>query len=476
MDFRNNIPSFSTLRPNYFARYICIDPYMMGKTRFSLCEGEKECVMKQANIAHTTTDMKIGDTEFYLDTKIKDCITDSYLKVGNHFYLISDSEENYIVTEQITEDVASGTIVELYSVPVLTSRDEECCKILFGETTIRVKDKSYKITSSTTIDEVIEYYEKYTICHYIGSYMYFKGEGFSSDTEYENFSEFPLESKMLNITSSHIILKGDDVLFFNDDIRGNLTSQVLKSTSTMTWNGYKSTVVLDKLDGDYSYSQIRAYPAYFSYKLPLYKARPSIPDICFGSTFGEESEIIKGYTLYNGDTKLNYSPKDMEYIPNLVTTPSDLLLTKMIKGTTILKVPNLIFTCDDDGIVQFLIESPITELFNFRFKTDNDTAQVSFTDFDGNFIFVGDNSSIITTSINNVVVTIKYKAHENITFDLFSYNGTTANYISYAFVVREKNKSRCEVNCLHLNPLFKSYKELLAIIGSSKASEGRIAL
>lgn len=475
MDFRNNIPSFSTLRSNYFSRYICIDPYMMGKTRFSFCEGEKECVMKQANIAHTTTDMKIDDTEFYLDTKIKDCIVDSYLKVGNKFYLITDAEENYIVTEQIEESVNSGAMVELYSVPVYASRKERCCRILFGETFLKINDKSFTITSSTTIDDVISYYEKYTICHYIGTYMYFKGEGFSSETAFENFSEFPLESKMINITSSHKILKGDDVLFFNEDIRGNLTSEVLKASCSMTWSGYASTVILDKLDGDYTYSQLRAYPAYFSDKLPLYKSRPCIPDICFGATFGEEPDVIKGYTLYNEETKLNYYPKDMDHIANLVTTPSDLLLTKMIKGTLRLNAPNLIFTCDDDGIVQFLIESPLTEKFNFRFKSSS-TLQVSFTDFEGNFIFIGDNSSIINASINNVIVTLQYNAKENIIFDLFSYNGTIANYISYEFVVREKNNSRCEVNCLHLNPLFKSYKELLATIGSSKTGEGRITL
>ena len=70
MELKNNIPSFDVLHVENTGRYIALDPYMTGKTRFAFCEGEKECVFKGATKARIINSMSVGDTDFYLNTKI----------------------------------------------------------------------------------------------------------------------------------------------------------------------------------------------------------------------------------------------------------------------------------------------------------------------------------------------------------------------------------------------------------------------
>ena len=477
MEFKNSIPSFDILRHEYVARYVVLDPYMTGDTRFAFCEGDKECVLKQATKAKVINSLNVGDKEFYLNTKILGCVVDSYLKVDNKFYLVEESKQDYIVTEAVQQTIASNTSVELYSVPIYTNRKGKCCRIEFGRTVININGIELRVTDDTTIEDVLEYYDKKVICCYENGYLYFNGYGYSEDTDYVNFDEFPIESKLVSVTSRVKIANGDEILLFNEDIRGNLTTTVKKCKTTTVWNGFESVVYLDKLDNDYKYSQLRAYPAYFSQVLSLGRVRPFIPDICYATTFGDESKIAKGFILYNNDEQLNTYPIDYEYIPNVSTRPSDLWISMNVTyGKVSQKLPNLIFECDDNGIFQFKINTMVKENFLFSFSCD-DECKLSIMDFDGNYIYTGSiNDVSVKSSLKERTFTFKALPHSEIEFNYFGYDGIVANKIEYYFVAKHKNNARVEVNGLHLNQLLKPYEELIAIIGESSVGEGRIAL
>ena len=476
MDIKNNIPSFDVLRHEYVGRYVVLDPYMTGEPRFAFCEGEKECVLKQATRAKVTKSLDIGEREFYLNTKILGCVVDSYLKVDSNFYLVSESNQNYIVTEPVQERIEAETHVELYSVPIYTNREGKCCKIKFGETSIKVNDIEYVIKENTSVQNVLDYFGEKIICSYENGYLYFNGYGYSENTDYINLNEFPIESKLLNVTSTFRIAEGDEILLFNEDIRGNLTSTIKKFKTSSVWYGFESTVYLDKLDGDYKYAQLRAYPAYFSGILSLGKAKPFIPDICYATTFGEESSIVKGFITYNNEEKLNTFYKDFKYIPNVVTKPSDLWISmNTILGKVSPKLPKLVFTCDSNGMFQFKINTIIEETYSFKFKCDNDCT-LSIMDFDGNISYTGDINRLIKSNLKEKTFTFKSLPNSKIEFESFNFDGIIANNIEYYFIAKNKVNSRIEVNGLHLNQLLKPYEELLAIIGNSAVGEGRIAL
>lgn len=476
MDFKNNIPSFDILRHEYVGRYVAFDPYMIGECRFAFCEGEKECVFKQANIAKTTTDLNIDDIEIQLNTKIIGCIVDSYIKINNKFYLVKESYQDKLTVEQIKENVKEGTEIELYSVPVYASRKGKCCSIKFGITTIHVNGIDYTIKDTTTIEDVLEYFSSNTICCYENDLLYFNGEGYSENTYYKNSNEFPIESKLLSIQSTHKIANGDEILLFNEDIRGNLTINVKKCKLTNDWNGYNSVIYVDKLDSDYLYAQLRAYSAYFSKEMDLGNVKPFVPDICYATTFGEESIVEKGFILHNNDRKLNSYPIDLKYIPNVKVKPTDLIISMNVTYGKLNKaIPKVIFECDANGIFQFKINTIIKENFVFKFDSTND-CKLSIMDFDGNIEFTGNINSTVKASLHERTFTFKSLPNSKIEFSYFNFDGTIADKIEYYFIAKNKNNSRIEVNGLHLNQLLKPYEELLAIIGESSVGEGRIAL
>lgn len=477
MDFKSNIPSFDILRHEYVGRYVVLDPYMTGDTRFAFCEGEKECVLKQATKAKTTNSLNVGDKEFYLNTKILGCVADSYLKVDNKFYLVEDSKQDYIITEAVQQHIDENSVVELYSIPVYTSRNGKCCKVKFGRTIINIDGIEYKIEDETKVEDVINYYDKYLVCCFENEYLYFNGYGYSEDTDYTNLNEFPIESKIISISSSVKLANGDEILLFNEDIRGNLTTTIKKCKTNIKWNGFESVAYVDKLDNDYLYSQLRAYPAYFSRKISLGSTKPFIPDICYATTFGEESSISKGFVLYNNNEQLNTYPIDFKYIANVATKPSDLWISaNVIHGKIKPKLPKLIFECDEEGIFSFKINTIIEDDFLFNFNCD-DECKLSVVDFNGKTTYVGNiGESSIKSSLKEKTFTFKSLPNSEIEFNYFGYDGVVANKIEYYFIAKHKNNARMEVNGLHLNQLLKSYEELLAVIGNSAVGEGRIAL
>lgn len=476
MEIKNNIPSFDILREEYVGRYVTLDQYMLGEPRFAFCEGEKECVLKQANIAKTTNSLNINDIEFKLNTKLISCVSDSYLKVRNNFYLVQECNNESVITEPVQEEIQESEEVELFSVPIFVSRDGKCCTVEFGKTIIHINGISYTITEETKVDDVIGFFSSYFACCYENGYLYFNGEGYSEKTYYKNTNKFPIESKLVNIESFCKIAKGDEILLFNSDIRGNLTSTIKKCYLSTEWNGYNSIVLLDKLDNDYLYAQLRAYSAYFSKQMSLGSVKPFIPDICYATTFGEESKIEKGFVLYNNNKKLNNQFIDLEYVHNVKTKPSDLIISiNVTYGRLSQALPKVVFNCDSNGIFQFKINTIIKEKYSFKFNC-SDSCILSIMDFDGNIEYSGGINEQVETSLHEKTFTFKSLPNSKIEFTYFNYVGIVADKIEYYFIVKNKPNARMEVNGLHLNQLLKPYEELLAVIGKSSVGEGRIAL
>lgn len=474
MELKNNIPSFDVLHVENTGRYIALDPYMTGKTRFAFCEGEKECVFKGATKARIVNNMSVGDTDFYLNTKILGGLGDSYLKVNNKFYLIYKSDNYVITTEPIQEEIPENTEVELYSVPIYTIRKGKCCRIKFGETVVHVNGISYNINQKTTVEDVLRFYND-IMCSYNNGFLYFNGSGYSENTPYENYNEFPIESKLLSIKSFCRIDKGDEILLFNDDIRGNLTTNIVKCISKLNWYGYESIVQVDKLDNDYKYAQLRAYPAYFSRILDLGQALPFVPDICGATVFGDESKIEKGFILYNNGKKINEHFTDLAYVANVPTKPSDLIISMNVTFGKIQQIKPVVFKCDEHGVFQFKLYSLIKDLFIFKFNTEYE-CDLSLMDFDGTIIYSGDTNCSVSSSLQERTFTFRSVPNAIIEFTYFGYNGIIANSIEYYFIAKNKENARVEVNGLHLNQILKPCEELLAVIGNSKVGEGRIAL
>ena len=474
MELKNNVTSFDVIRTENVGRYVILDPYMTGKTRFAFCEGEKECVFKQATKAKTLNRLDVGNTDFYLDTNIEGGIKDSYLKVNNKFYLIYEIKDFFITTEPVQEVINESTEVELYSVPIYTTRKGKCCQIKFGETIIHVNGISYTINQNTSIEDVLSFYNDF-MCSYHNGFLYFSGSGYSENTYYKNSDEFPIESKILSIKSYCKIARGDEILMFNDDIRGNLTTKIIKCLTNLNWWGYESFVEVDKLDSDYNYSQLRAYSAYFSKVLDLGSILPFIPDICYSTVFGSESNIEKGFILYNNNDKINNSFDNFEYVARVLTKPNDLLISMNITYGKVIKINPFVLKCNKDGLLQFKINTPIKDNFLFKFNTEHE-CKLSLMDFDGNILYSGSTNSSIESSLHERTFTFKSLPHATIEFSYFGYNGKIANKIEYYFIAKNKENARMEVNGLHLNQILKPYKELLAVIGNSKVGEGRIAL
>jgi len=478
--FTKQIPTFSTLRPKYRARYIALDPYMTGISRFGLCEGIKEVVFKQANLAHCTENLSIGSVEIPLDTKLRDFINGCYIKIGKDFY-IGDSQENYFLylTEEIVSNIDKNQLIELYSAPVTLSREGDCCKIVFGITKITIDGYEYSITSDTTKDDVIEYYEKINIpCWYKNETLWFAKQGWSDSTSYTNYSEFILDSCFVTVVSKHKIGNGDELLLFNDNIIANCSVTVGNCFEQETYTGYETLCIVTGMDNDYEYAQLKANPAYFSRIIGTGRAKPFIPDICFAKVFGDNtSSLSKGFRLYlDKDTPLNPVFKDMNFIASKETTPEDLWLCNVVYGKVIPNIPELIFQCDSDGLFKINIESNITDKFQFRFNLNYDEGRIAVRDFDGNELYIGNINDTFSCPINNISISISAYALANVNLKSFLYSGTFTSFIDYYFIARQGSNCRMEVNGLHLNPILKSYTELLAVVGKAKAGEGRIAI
>ena len=481
MEFQNQIPTYDVLRPEYVGRYVVLDPYMTGKARFGICEGTKECVLKPANRAKLTEDISASSNVLYTDTIIRNIIPGSYIIINKVYYEVSSSDEinkTIYLVNNIGTNIESNTEISLFSVPVSISNEYVCTSIEFGVTSIEVNGISLSITESMTIQDVIDYYYDSTPVTNFGNTLYFYGTGWSESTTYNTYTKLPIKSKMVVCTGKHKVCRGDDILLYNSDIRGNCTVYVKEAYEQNTDTGTKYVLIVSGLDNEYSYSQLRAYPAYFSRKLQLKNIRPSIVDICNGTTFGDESEVVKGIRLYTDDTQNSLIFKNDTVIPNLYSEPCDLWLTNVIHGKIKQNLPKITFICDDNGIFQGSISTRLrsTDIFNFNFKFSS-ISIVSFMDYTtGEVIATSNESGLISSRINNISITIHSCSNAVISLESFYYNGSNSNKLEYYFVCREENNSRVEVNGLHLNQVFKSYKELLAIIGSSKASEGRIAL
>lgn len=482
MLFKNQVPSYDVVRPNYIGRYVVYDRYLTGKPRFGLCEGESECVFKSAVMAKTSEYTSYGSLTINIDREIVGICVDSYIVINNKFYLVTKYTNKYNaysieISSGLEDNLEENTEVILYSIPITTSYDDaKCTMIEFGVGLISINNIEYEITESDTIDSVMDYYKEKIPVTNFGTTLYFYGSGYSENTKYFMYDYIPTEAKMVMIETNSSLCKGDDLVMFNESVMANFETTINEIYEISVSVGRKYIACLSSLDNKYSYAQLLANPAYFSRKINFGNIRPCIADVCNGTVFGENGKAIFGIKLYNKDEELSKIYSEETLISNLVTSPSDLFLNKVVYGTIIPKLPNLTFVCNDDGIFQMVIESPITDKFLFCFSSTSE-CQVSFMKLETSEILANETAKDnIEVEIDNVVMTLKSIPKAQITLTTFSNTKILANSFKYYFLLKEGNKTRMEANSIHLNPLFKNYRELLAIIGTHKAGEGKVAL
>lgn len=473
----NQIPRYDILRKSFESRYYVVDSKMTGYFRFSYGVSNNEAVLKDGTYAKCAKKVLSGQNSITLDNTLIGIKENSYININDKFYLVSSIDDVTItIYDFFNTDIEEGTMVKLFSNYIEISTDSSCTKFTFVVGNIlRYGDYSYTIKEDDTPESVYEELSKVTLVTRFGDTYYALGD-WVAYYDYETFSTLPVESGFLVAESKDYIVPGDILVLFNEDVRANNTVYVEKVKEEQCSSGFKYTLKVSGLSGTFNYAQLRALPAYKSKKLNIQKCKPSIVDICGDTVYGKDVKIIKGIRTYTSEKEITNGFEDLKYLSEFPLEPSDLWLNDVIEGSLIPKLPNISCVTNEEGIFRMYIDSKIPSEFSFVFKSTGSDVKISFMDIDGNILALGTTNNIIQSGLNKVTLNIKTEPNTEVDITLFKCLGDTIKYIEYYFVCQEMSNERVEVNCLHLNPIFRNYRELLAIVGKHRASEGRIAL
>lgn len=478
MKLENQIPRFDTIRKNFESRYYAVDTTLSGRMRFAYGISNDEAVLKDGTYAKCTEPAISGDISLKVDNKIYGIDRNSYIKVKDNFYLVNYVEGNTIhLYNPLNTDLYEGDIVKLFSTNLSIDNEGVCSRFEFKiGTTIAGKNFTHYISENDTIEGLVKEISKYSTVHNFGNTIWALGEWTSTLSYFKIYEQYPYESGFLNIRSNNFIVVGDELALFNEDIRANNTVKVAKLEEKDSAYGFFYTVLLDGLSGSFKYGQLKAYPAYVSKKINIQNLKPSLLDICYGTVYGKDLKLIKGFKKFYLDSELTSGFEDLKYISELNTEPSDLWINEVLAGSIQADLPNLVFTTDNEGVFRLYVDSKIEDEFVLKFKSTNPFLKVSITDVNGNILVCGKSGEHIKSNLNKVTINIKSTPNDGVIFDTFKILKTRCTHIQYYFVCPETSNERVEVNGLHLNPIFKNYRELLAVIGRDKVGEGRIAL
>lgn len=473
----NQIPRYDILRKSFESRYYVVDSQMTGKFRFSYGVSNDEAILKDGTYVKCAKKVLAGERKLTTDNTLIGIRSNSYIEIKDKFYLVeSINDKDIYIYDFFNMDIEEGTEIKLFSNPISVSYEGVCTKFTFVVGNIlTIGDFSYTITEEDTPESLCDLLSKHTLVSRFGDTFYVIGE-LTAYYEYETYSKYPVQSGFLNIHSNDYIVPGDSLVLFNEDVRANNTVYVDTVKDVRCSSGYEYILKVSGLSGVFSYAQLRAFPAYKSRKLNIQGCKPSIVDICGDTVYGSDVNIVRGIRLYNSEKELTNGFEDLKYIAGFKLEPSDLWLSDVIEGTIQPKLPNVCCIMNDDGIFRMYIDSKIPAEFTLKFKSMESNVKISITDLDGNIIVSGSVDEIITSRLNKVVLNIKSYPKSEIDIVLFKYLGEQVKYVEYYFVAQEMSNERIEINGLHLNPVFRNYRELLAVIGRDKASEGRIAL
>lgn len=477
-DITNQIPSYDIIRKFTESRYYVVDANMKGTFRFGYGVSNNEAVFKSGTSVKCSSSSLVGENSVNIDNELIGVSKNSYIKIGRHFYLVHYIEDKEIfIYGTLEEDVNEGEVIKLYSVPVEIGKNGVFTKFEFKVGVIVIVGyKSYTIKEDDSVEDVVKFLSKYTLAHNFGNTIYALGEVSTSDSNYIIYGEFTIESGFLEVNSPCFICSGDDLVLFNEDVRASNIVRVVGTKQEDAVYGYRYIVMVNGLSGDFQYAQLRAYPAYISNRLDIHNCKPSIVDLCEGTVYGSDIEVVKGVKLLSNDTELTNGFEDIEYIANLPTEPADLWLCEALEGKIEPNLPSITMVPNDEGIFRMYVDSKIDETFVLRFSSSYADTIITVLDVDGNVICKGGVNESLETSLNKVTINIKSLQGINTTLSSFNCNKERTTHIEYYFVSREQSNERVEVNSLHLNPVFRNYRELLAIIGRDKTNEGRIAL
>lgn len=473
----NQIPRYDILRKSVESRYYVVDSQMTGTFRFSYGVSNDEAILKDGTYVKCAKKVLAGERKISLDNTLIGIRRNSYIEIKDRFYLVeSIDEKDVYIYDFFNVNIEEGTEIKLFSNPITISYEGVCTKFTFiVGNIISTGTFSYTITKEDTPESLYDMLSKITMVSRFGNTFYALGE-WNAYYDYETYSSYPIQSGFLKVNSKDYIVPGDSLVLFNEDVRANNTVYVEELKDIRCSSGYEYILKLKGLSGKFNYGQLRAFPSYKSRKLNIQGCKPSIVDICGDTVYGSDVNIVKGIKLYDSEKEITNGFEDLKYIAGFQLEPSDLWLSDVIEGTIQPKLPNICCIMNDDGMFRMYIDSKIPAEFTFRFKSMEDNVKISITDLDGNIIAYGSTDEIITSRLNKVVLNIKSYPKSEIDIVLFKYLGEQVKYIEYYFVAQEMSNERIEVNGLHLNPVFRNYRELLAVIGRDKVSEGRIAL
>lgn len=474
----NQIPRYDVIRKQYESRYYVVDSNMKGTFRFAYGISNDEAILKDGTSVKCSEIAESGNSRIKIDNPLIGIARNCYIKVGRHFYLVNYIEDDYIyIYGEIKEQIDIGQEVRLYSTYVTIDNVGNCTEIEFKIGTILSSgDFSYKIKEEDTVESVVKEMSKHAMTKNFGDTIYSLGMWTSSASDFITHTEYPVELGFLNVSSLNFIVKGDDLVLFNEDVRASNIVTVEDLTELDCSSGFRYTIYTKELSGTFKYGQLRAFPAYKSTKLNISNLKPSLVDLCGDTVYGKDIKILKGIKTFYKDEELTNGFEDLKYIANLITEPSDLWLNEVMAGKIEPILPNLKLISNEEGFFRMYIDSKIDEEFVLKFEGTYPDTKISITDVDGNILALGNCGEYLKSRLNKVTLNIQTLSKLEITLDTFKCLKQRCTHIEYYFVCRELNNERVEVNGLHLNPIFKNYRELLAVIGRDKAGEGRIAL
>ena len=474
----NQIPRFDIIRKDIQSRYYVVDRTLSGVFRFGYGISNDEAVFRDGTSVKCAEDAMSGDNRLKVDNEIIGIVRNCYVKVGEQFYLVNYVDGSYIYFfNTINKPISVGEEVRLFSYPIEVSTEGQCSEIEFEVgTTLSNGSFSYIIQEDDTVESIAELLSTMGLVKTFGTTIYVTGAWSSSLSSCVVYDGYPVDSGFLKLQSLVFIVEGDDLVLFNEDVRANNTVTITKVSEQYSVSGYTYIVSVEGLSGVFKYGQLRAFPAYKSKKLNIHSLKPSFVDICGDTVYGKDVTIVKGVRTYSGDTELTRGFTDLKYIANLPTEPSDLWLCEVLAGKIEPVLPNLNFIMDDDGFFRMYIDSKIDAKFVLRLVSSYADLKVSITDKDGNILASGGAGDYIEAPLNKVTFNIKGLEKLQVKLDTFKHLEQWCTHIDYYFVCREMSNERVEVNGLHLNPIFKNYRELLAVIGRDRAGEGRVTL
>ena len=473
----NQIPRYDILRKSVESRYYVIDSTMSGYFRFSYGVSNDEAILKDGTNAKCAVRVNSGDKDITLDNTLIGIRENSYIRIRDRFFLVEYVKDKTIhIYDHFSDEIEEGTEVRLFSNYIQVDNEGVCTKFTFiVGNVLRMGTFTYTITEDDTPESLYEVLSKIAPVSRFGDTFYIIGS-LVAYYDYETYSKYPIQSGFLNVTSSDYIVPGDSFVLFNEDVRANNTVFVSRTYEQECSSGFKYIVKVDGLSVTFKYSQLRAFPAYKSKKVNIQGCKPSIVDICGDTVYGKDVSIVSGLRTYTATKEITNGYEKLKYLAGFKLEPSDLWLTEVIDGKIIPKLPNICYVMNDEGIFRTYIDSKIPQEFTMIFKSSEPCIKISITDMDGNIIASGSNDDVISSRLNKVVLNIKANPKAEVDLVLFKCLCDRIKYVEYYFVAQETSNERIEVNCLHLNPVFRNYRELLAVIGRDKAGEGRIAL